>query len=192
MIENPTNGRAKIINLYNSLIIEIPSKKNWLVIIFMILWMGGWAMGETFAIKTIFSSNVTQSVNFFILFWLIGWTIGGVFALLIILWQLIGKEIVRIEEGILTVERSIMGIGRKKKYKIEFIKNMDIVPMSGFRIEEENNRRNILGAQRGQIKFDYGMKTVKFASNIEEAEAKMIIEKLRQNYNFHNENFVII
>jgi hypothetical protein len=44
------NGKAKIENVGNDLIIEVPSKKNWLVLIFATFWLGGWAFGALSAL----------------------------------------------------------------------------------------------------------------------------------------------
>ncbi len=48
---------------------------------------------------------------------------------------------------------------------------------------------NVFGMKGGKIKFDYGMKTIKFANDIDEAEARNIIEKMKENTNFKEENF---
>ena len=44
--------------------------------LFLLCWLGGWALGETHAISDILSGKVTA----FLIFWLGGWTLGGIFA----------------------------------------------------------------------------------------------------------------
>ena len=191
MIEKPSVGRAIITKDYNSLNIEIPSKKNWIIIIFLSAWMGGWVMGESFALGQIFNFDSPIFANAFIFFWLIGWTVGGAFVLYIILWQLIGREKISIDRGIIKLERSVKGIGRKKEYDINSITNIDINPTMDSGIFSNSYNRDLLGMKGGKIKFDYGMKTIKFARDINEAEAKIIIELLRKNTNFKEENFAV-
>lgn len=126
MIEKPANGRATIGQSFNSLNISIPSKKKWFVILFMMVWMIGWFFGEIFAITKIFGSDTPLFANAFLLVWLTGWTLGGLFALYTISWLLFGQELISAENGLLTIQRSIKGIGRKKVYDIKSIKNIDM------------------------------------------------------------------
>lgn len=189
MIEKPAIGRANIKHDFNSLSIEIPSKKNWFVIIFMLAWMGGWAVGEFSVIGILLRSDAPIFANAFLLFWLVGWTLGGIFAIYSVLWMLIGSEIITVDRGILEIKKSIKGIGRKRSYEIKSIRNLDINPMQDMGIWGGSYSRNTFGMKRGRIKFDYGMKTIKFANGIDEAEARMILNKLKSNTSFRDENF---
>ena len=187
MIEKPSVGRAIIKQTFNGLVIEIPSKKNWFVILFLLAWMGGWVMGELFAINSLFDAGSPINVNLFLLFWVVGWTIGGAFAIYVMLWQLFGKEIINLDKGVLSIENSIKGIGRKKQFDVKAIKSIDL-SMESDMMHEGNYNYSLRGFSGGRIKFDYGMKTIKFAKGIDEAEAKMIIEKLKSNSNFRYKN----
>lgn len=50
-------------------------------------------------------------------------------------------------------------------------------------------QRNLFGLKGGVLKFDYGLKTLKFAGGIDEAEGRLLIETLRINSNFKEPNF---
>lgn len=50
-------------------------------------------------------------------------------------------------------------------------------------------QRNLFGLKGGVLKFDYGLKTLKFASGIDEAEGRLIIETFKINPNFTEQNF---
>ncbi len=50
-MEKPYPGRAIINSTFNGLEIIIPSKKSWAVTIFLFGWLGGWSMGEYFALS---------------------------------------------------------------------------------------------------------------------------------------------
>ena len=77
-MEKLFTGRAITNDTFDSIEIEIPTKKNWFTILFMGVWLGGWSMGEMSAINTLFVSNDgLGSGNYFMMFWLFGWTIGG-------------------------------------------------------------------------------------------------------------------
>lgn len=189
MIEKPSTGIAQIEQGIHTLTIKIPSKKNWFVIIFMSAWICGWFMGESFALAAIFNSDTPIFANAFLFFWLIAWTAGGALVIYTISWQLMGKEIISIHRGILQIEKSVKGIGRKKKYDIKSIKNIDVNPTEDSGMWGRSYNRSLIGTKGGKIKFDYGMSTIKFAQSIEEAEARMLIEKLKENSNFKEENF---
>ena len=188
MIQQPSSDRLKINQDFYSLSIEIPSKKNWIALIFMIAWLIGWGVGEVFAVREIFNPDTEFIAKAFLFIWVIGWTVGGAVVLYFILWQLIGYEIIQVERGFLTLKRFVFGIGQAKKYDIKSIKNMAISFAPSAR---KNNKRNIRGVGGGKIRFDYKTKSIKFAKNIKEIEAKMIIEKLKDNTHFNKDNFAI-
>lgn len=182
MIEKPYEGRAKVNFDGIKLQIKIPSKKNWFIILFLTAWMGGWFMGETSAINELLSSD-NVGVNSFMLFWLVGWTIGGLFAITILLWSLFGQETVQIERGIFTVSKGILDIGLiKKNYDLNSIKNLELNPeptgMNSF-FGQKKKIGDFWGLTGGKLRFDYGMKTIKLGIGIDEAEARFLIDEIK-------------
>ena len=177
MVENPFNGRAKIDENNSSLIIEIPSKKRWFTILFTGVWLIGWAFGEVVVIYTLLSNDMPFTSKIFFLIWLIGWSVGGVFALYILLWNLTGIEVIIVEDGILTIIKYIKGFKRVKNYEIKYIKNLSLNPHS----YDENDYSKNLFKINNSLKFDYGVKSIKFGNDLDEAEAKIVLEKLK-NY----------
>jgi hypothetical protein len=186
MIKQSPTARLKINQDFYSLTIQIPSKKNWISLIFMVVWLAGWGVGETFAIREIFNSGTDLVATVFLFVWLTGWTVGGAVVFYFVLWQLIGHEIITIERGVLTIKKSVIGIGQTKKFEIKSIKNMDIGFTKGL---VRNKKRTMSRTSGGKISFDYKMKTIKFAKNINEEEARIIVEKLKENTHFNKDNF---
>ncbi|MDD4970913.1 MAG: hypothetical protein PHT07_15915 [Paludibacter sp.] len=166
------NGKAKITDSMDELKIVIPSKKNWFVILFTMVWMGGWYMGFKSAMDG-FGENA------FITFWMIGWTIGGCSAIFVLLWSLFGQEIIRIDFQDLFLEKSIFGIGIKRRLAITELNNIryEAVERNGF---SGNNDMSIILHGAGPIKMDYGLKTYTVGFSVDEAEAKYIIELIRK------------
>src|SRR6476620_2320139 len=76
----PINSKIEINNELNQTIIfwKNPqgSWSKYLVVIFLLAWLGGWAMGEYSVAKRVLNGVY----NPFEIFWLIGWTVGGIFA----------------------------------------------------------------------------------------------------------------
>ena len=50
--------------------------------LFLLAWLGGWAAGEYFVIRTLLTGESPGGASAFMLFWLAGWTVGGLFAML--------------------------------------------------------------------------------------------------------------
>ncbi|WP_197035207.1 hypothetical protein, partial [Oceanivirga salmonicida] len=121
--------------------------------------------------------------------WLIIWAMGAAFVFGILNWFLFGFELIIIKNGNLKILKKIWFINLKKEYEIEKIKNIFIIKNPPL---PSRNSICTFEDEFGRIKFDYGMKTIKFAVDIDEAEAKMIFEKLKRNHNFNEYNFATI
>lgn len=174
------NGKAKIDNLNNNYKITIPSKKNWFGLIFGTAWIGGWYYGFKTAISS-FNFDTGNSIfefDGFMTFWLIGWTIGGITILAMLLWGYFGKEMIEFNRDDVHFEKTIFGIGIKKKLNKKEVKN--------FRFEKINdsafngNRWAFWGLGPGKIKFDYGFKTYSFGLGTDDAETNYLIEELNK------------
>jgi len=180
-MEKPYKGRATIQDNITDLQIIIPAKRNWFIIIFIGAWLCGWLMGEVFALGAVIGLLGGNPASLFILFWLIAWTVGGFFAFRTLLWTFKGKEIVTVGQGRLTIDKKGVLFYKPKTYDLNEVRNV--------RVQDENpgfnspfGRRTDFGTfnSGGTIRFDYGLQTVKFASGIDEAEAKYIIAKLTE------------
>ena len=190
MIETPSNGRANIFKDGNNLEVHIPTRKNWFAIIFLTAWMGGWFMGESSVIATLFLGDTPPSENAFLLFWLTGWTVGGLFCVTMLLWLIAGLEIIKIENGVIEIGKQIFGLKRSKKYHINEVRHFTINPLSENDMLGMGIQRNVLGLKGGGVlKFDYGLQTFKFANGIDEAEGRLMIEMLKMNPSFKEQNF---
>jgi hypothetical protein len=190
-MERPYTGRATIQDNFTDLQIIIPAKRNWFIIIFIGGWLGGWLMGEIFALGAVTGLLGGNLVGLFILFWLIVWTVGGFFAFRTFLWNLKGKEVITVGQGRLTIDKKGALLFKPKVY--------DLNEVSSIRVQDDNfgfgglfsGGRNDFGALNlgGTIRFDYGLQTVKFASGIDEAEAKFIVDKLKERHLLTKKNY---
>ncbi|HEX9062206.1 MAG TPA: hypothetical protein VF941_18680 [Clostridia bacterium] len=179
---SPNNGRAVIDDNGFETRITIPSKKRIFIVLFMCAWLGGWFMGESSVISILFRAK-TGGADAFLLFWLCGWTLGGIFVIYNILWNIAGKEIITCTPDLLKIENKVFGIGISKEYLPLEVKS--------FRVDIEEcwqstfgtrNRSRFGGFRGGNIVFDYGMKTIRFARDVDEAEANHLIEIIQGRY----------
>lgn len=190
-MEKPYAGKSTFTDTISGLDISIPAPKNWFGIIFIGAWLCGWAFGEVFALTTLINGVEEVFVGLFMLFWLIMWTAGGVMAFRTLFWMASGKELITFERGQLTLDFDGLLFTRAKTYDIREMQNLR-VSEGGWGTDVWGNSRNmyLMAGKTGKIKFDYGLKTIKFASSIDEAEARFILNKLKEKGILSESNFI--
>ena len=138
--------------------IRIPARQRF-VLWFMCFWLTGW----TFAgIETI--RQVTEKPQPFLFLWLGFWAFGMVAAVWTILWQLLGSEVVELEGGVLRLRSEVGGLGSTREFEITSVRDLRAVPLG-----EDSSER---------ITFNYGARTFRFGSSLDEAEAKQLVDYL--------------
>lgn len=194
-MERPYDGIAIIEQTPNGYQTTIPAKKHVPVMMFLSLWLVAWAVGFMFvgsAYLNDFFNNGTKGLGFdrlFTIVWLAGWTIVGLFIIKTLLWYLIGKEIILLDREQISIARKNDIFFRDKAFDLREVKH--------FHVEEEPlefiflSRRNDLSLfkNRGTIRFEYGFKTIKFANDMDQAEANYILETLRSSGYLNSANF---
>jgi hypothetical protein len=122
--------------------------------------------------------------------WLCGWTLGGVVVVKTIFWSFFGKEIIEVGKGGLAIKRQADWFSREKVY--------DLNDCKSFRVQDDSFNARLgynFGAFRkkqgvqGTFVFDYGMETIRFGENVEEAEAKYILDRLKGKKILTEKNF---
>ncbi|MCC6187101.1 MAG: hypothetical protein IT256_08110 [Chitinophagaceae bacterium] len=188
-LEEPFKGNAIFEQFDNGIQITIPSNKDWGKSIFLGFWIIVWALGLFFTISILIAGPIL--LKFIIFVWLIFWVIGGLLAFKGFLWGVFGKEILFVQSGLIEITIDVPFFGNKKTYDLEVSKK--------FRVKEDDyrfygifaNRKNDFGKviPEGRIRFDYGMKTIKFAGGIDEAEATFILSFLKEKNYLQEKNF---
>lgn len=191
MIETPSGGRARIIKSGNTIEVQIPTRANWLIVGFLSFWMMGWVAGEGFAVYSLFNNDISLSDRGLLaLLWFLPWTIAGLFVMTTILWSVVGQEVARAENGVMEISRQIFSFKRSKKYHINDIRHFTTNPGHDNNVWGAGYHISFLRSTKGgALKFDYGLKTLKFGGGIDEAEGRLIIESFRTNSNFEESNF---
>ena len=179
-MEKPYAGKAKIKEGINNLIIEIPPKRNYFIIAFLSFWLCGWLMGELFALGALTGLfNEMGGAGMFLFVWLAGWTLGGLFAIRTWLYMVAGKEVLTFERGILHVTKKMALFHKPKTYSLKDAENFAVNTADSandFWSGRQNQLFNL--GSFGTLKFDYGLKTIKIAGGIDEAEGRYILKKL--------------
>lgn len=176
---SPYQKNSSITPTRDGIEVSIPSKKNWFITIFLPLWLGLWFLGEMSAIKEIIKG--AQDHQGFMILWLAGWTAGGAFAATAWLWNVAGKEILKFTQSAMTYTRAIGGLKISREYDLTHVKDLRVSPTpSGFFIQ--GGGFDMLGLNGGPISFDYGAKTVRIGSGVDEAEAKIIVQEIKRTH----------
>jgi len=180
-MEIPYEGRAIINEYFDGVEITIPVKRNWPLVIILLLWLGRWSFGFFFAVTTVFS-GANGGADLFLFFWLCIWIAGGFFAAATCRWNVAGKEIVTVSQAVLTIV---------KKGPIAKTKTYDMNEAQNFRAEDDfsddfgfaGRRRGLVlpwnVPSEGTIHFDYGMETIRFGDKLHKPEGDYILERLR-------------
>ncbi|MDJ1466334.1 hypothetical protein QNI19_21540 [Cytophagaceae bacterium DM2B3-1] len=183
------NGRTIFQESFGKVEIIIPYKKNWFTILFLIVWLGIWVSAELAAVAWVINGERDLTLVFS-LCWLAGWTIGGLSAIRTLVWMGIGKEIITLEQGVITIRRKGLLLAKAKAYYLNEAKHFQVLHPDTEPDNKLGRLQNPFEAYNaGMIRFDYGMETVKFAENIHEAEAEYILAKLKDKKLLTDKNF---
>lgn len=180
---SPTDTRVQMLDTFDGLEVIIPGRRNLLVAGFLLLWLGGWAMGETFAIRQLLKGGLPGFADAFLVFWLGGWTLGGGFALYTVLSMVFGREHIILRPDALVIRRELFSIARSREYDLDQIRNLRVSPAA---FNRPGSAASLQGFGTGGclIAFDYGASTIRFGSAIEEAEAGQVVERLASRHRF--------
>src|SRR5208282_1174585 len=98
----------------------------------------------------------------------------------LVLWHIVGKEIVTIANGQLTIKREILGFGRSHIYPVTKIRNLRASGIFGSPCTLAG-MMNAWGLRGGVVAFDCDGKTHRFGAHLEEDEARQVVENLQSH-----------
>lgn len=179
-VVDPSKGQSDISVRDADLVIAVPPVRNWFLIAFLSVWLGGWTVGGAMA-ATQFARYLGQGAapdTAFLGFWLCGWLIGELTVFATVGWMFTGKWIVRLNAATLTCGWTIFGLGPLKSYRTADISNFRVAEgLSPFR---QRGSFPFSAISDGGIAFDYGRKSVALVYGIDGAEANFIAARMRQ------------
>lgn len=177
--------------------IIIPSRKNWGAILFSIMILIPWGSVEFGTLSIIMNAvkgTISGMESFsgslvdlgigwaMLLVWFFLWTVAGGFAIYPLLWNLAGQEVIGMNSTSLTVTQKIISYSRPKEYDFIHIRDLRVSQPSYSPWPAYGLFKMFWGLSEGIIAFDYGAKTYRFGSGLDEAEAKMILAEITQRY----------
>ncbi len=166
----PEVARHHVEQFGNQLIFIIPSRKEWSLLMFLPIWLMFWAFAFTFEFSTMVEGGP------FILIW----GLVGLSSILSLLWMLLGKEVVKVDYDLFHIRRQIWGVGHTRSFDCASISNLRVVDRP--RVRRGRASIGMIYRMDGPITFDYGAKTYRFGDGVEEAEARMIVTRIQQQF----------
>jgi len=166
----PRSARHRIENIDGTERIRIPTRRNWLIMLFLGVWLAGWTAGGIAAM----AEAVTQLQPFLIV-WLCGWALGWVFAASTIAMQIAGAETIAVTGGDLEIRSGAGPFVRTWRYRGATIRNLQ----SAAAMSDLFNMRSAqmpfwVRPRSGSVRFDYGAETIFLANGIDQPEGREI------------------
>lgn len=195
------SSRAVTTDSPEGLEIVIPAPRVWPVVVFLALWLAGWATGEVFALRQILSP-APVAARVFLAGWLAFWTFGGVSALAICLWMLVGHERVRLRSDSLLIQREAFGLGPTRAYTLDGIRNLRAAPLPPLTAlpaesgassappapvapeEQAKAVLRVVGIGGPGICFTYAHRPVRFGVALDPVEARGVVAQLAARHSF--------
>jgi len=173
----PARPRATISEEPDGLRVVIPARRSWPAVGFLFVWLCGWAVGWiAVPIATLLNPG---PIIAFMLIWWVFWTIGGGFAMYALLWQLRGFEIISARSDALITRKEVFGRGRAHQFDMAHVRDLR-ASAGSVGPWDWGASMQWWGMGGGPIAFDYGAKTYRVGSPLDEAEAKQIVARVKE------------
>ena len=153
--------------------------------IFLICWLGGWAVGWITTAKEIL--NGKSGADFFLIFWICGWTVGGLFAFWF-LYRLLRPSIsetlsletqqIQFDSGIKPFKMSFGFLGMGDYWKQMFPKRkLFTIPSSILNTLQLREHAN-----GNRLTVDFGTERLELATSATEIEREWLYRILKDKY----------
>lgn len=172
-------SRIIITDTPEGLRVVIPYRRSWFVSGFLGFWISGWAVAEVLVPLQFMKGDAPAEGASLMYAWLAVWTAGGLLAIYAWLWQVIGKEIVTVHGQTCTVRRDIAGFGFDKRYDLVQMRNLRVEPAQ-FNPLDISSVLQLWGIGGGTIAFDFGSRTHRFATGLDETEASQAVTVIKK------------
>lgn len=182
----PDKPRSTISEEPDGLRIEIPAKPNWMrvssfgfVILFMLIAVGqsifplmrngAWRQGTG-------SRPIFPLIAVPLLIWAFAFGAAAYSAL----WSFFGREVIWVNGISLTIARMFGGVamGSPKQFNLAEVHNLRVSPVLALSARSQGSP----WGSYGTVAFDYGARTYRFGSGLDEAEATMLVGTIKNRF----------
>jgi len=176
--------RVIIKNDFNYCQLIIPTKKDFAATFFSGLGSLMFLVGIILFSTNLFSKSLKDT---FTMLWLMGAFIGWISLTRVFLWNAIGKEVITIDNDIITIDRFWFFFFKPKIYDLRLVKNLR-TDFDDNSYEESKWNNSILSSGKlnlgirlgGTFSFDYNEETIKFGDSVDKDDADWVLEKIKE------------
>jgi hypothetical protein len=162
----------------------IPTKKDFITSFFTGL--AAVLFGAGIIFSSIYLLQQPKSDNFYLI-WIFGASIIWFFTIRVFLWNTIGKEIITIDNGIMTIDKIWLFFFKLQTYNLTLVKNLRTDFEDDSYEENKWNNSSIYSGGRlkltiklgGTFLFDYDGQTIKFGDSVDKDDADLVLQKLK-------------
>lgn len=149
------------------------SKQNLLTI-----WLFLWSLAGIGIISQFFSP-ITEGLTIYLVVWLAFWAYFEFKVIYAYRWRRFGKEVIKVEEEWISINRVIAGRGIPQKYELSWMKNLRL---------NDNKKSSFFTAMsqsywspgNEQLTFDHKGREIFFGMELSESESKFLLKTLKQ------------
>lgn len=178
---HPLPSRVMITETSDCLRLVIPYSRSWFVIGFLGFWLCAWVVAEVLIPLRFLEGEAPSGGWSLMVAWFVVWTVAGVLAVYAWLWQVMGKEIVTVRDGSLTLRRDVGGFGLDKVYDLDQVRELRAEP-AVFDPMDLSMALQLWGIGGGAIAFDYEGKIRRFGIGLDETEAKQAVAAIKKRW----------
>lgn len=166
--------------------ITIPSLRKWPMILFLMVWLCGWAFGEFAVGSQLFAWVITGVAprgggGFFLVIWITLWTFAGFYTCSVLGWNLAGREAIVLGDEAITLTRQVGWLRRSRWVDLAGVRNLryapDLYRRSGNQIPMPSPWNGC-----GVVAFDHGSTTYRFGDQLPEIEARRLIATIQERF----------
>jgi len=175
-----TSSNITIEDHLTSTAIMIPVKRNRPMLLFMGIFCITWLLSELVVLAILTRVLGNHATGWFEWLWLLGWTLGGGMIVHAFIWQALGKEIITVDYGELTIDRKGYLFFKPQQYHLPELQNLRVADTNDTIHIPRNSWKAFYPI--GKIMFDYRGKTIRFGNIPNDAAALEIVQLLQAKY----------
>ena len=161
----------------NNLELNIPSDKNWFLVIVMTPFILIWLFVEVYVIPNFIFTNIQNILSS--LFWFCGWTFIGVIVIRMWLWHTIGQTKILVENNMLKIQKKNDIFSKEKKFELNKVENLHIQNRDIERTKFVIRPNYLFTDKTKTIAFRYRQKTIRAVDWLNITDAEYVVTKLK-------------
>jgi hypothetical protein len=173
----PPEPGSRVQELGDRLVVRFRPRRSWAEIAFLTFWLTFWTAGGIAALGYAVAGDDWVGRAFLVV-WLCGWAFGECAVVVIIAWQLAGRELLTATPQGLEVRQEIGRFSRTKRYDVPLVHDVTAAPCPTD--EEDRPRKDFC------LKVAYDETTVRVGEGMGEREAEYVASMVLSRIRLHS------